>query len=441
MTDLVLGIDVGSSRIKALLVDADGLDVGTAAVPTPFTSGAGGSGSEVTVAALDQALSEALERLGGLRERVAGVGIAGMAESGAPLDRSGDALAPILAWHDRRGGDVAQRLSERFGADLNERIGQQLRGVSSVAKLGWLTEHGVVGVERWLGVPELGLHALTGAEATELSLAARTGCWDVGRAEWIGDVAEAAGFGLGVFPEVLPAGRAMGRVTPGAATRFRIPTGAPVTIAGHDHLAGLVGSGADPLDLGNSVGTAETVIGRSPSLPDMTAALERKLAVTVFPGGDGWAVLASAARSGLALSSAAAALGRSEPQLDQLSVGASLLDAPGLRDSLDRRDPPLLPEGEPGDVWHTLLDQLAALTADAAVRVVRVVGARRRLVVFGGGAASRPWLAAKARLAPLPVWRVTAPEAVARGAAIYGGVAAGWWASPAAAPRPPLEPA
>ncbi len=441
MSDLVLGIDIGSSRIKVLLVDGEGRAVSSAAVPTPFTSGAGGSGSEVSVAALGDALGQALERLGGQRERVAGVGIAGMAESGAPLDRSGAALAPILAWHDHRGEDVAERLSERFGIGLSERIGQPLRAVSSVAKLGWLLEHGVGGVERWLGVPELGLHALTGAEATEFSLAARTGCWDVGPGRWLDEVAAAAGFAIGVFPEVLPAGQAMGRVTAGAATRFRIPAGVPVTVAGHDHLAGLVGSGAGPLDLGNSVGTAETVIARSPTLPDVAAAIERGVAVTAFPGGEGWAVLASAARSGQAISSAAAALGRSEAELDELAVGGSLLEAPGLRDSLERRDPPRLPNGEPGDAWHTLLHELASLTAAAVVRVVGVVGARRRLVVFGGGAASRPWVAAKAELAPLPVWRVAAPEAVGRGAAIYGGVAAGWWPSPTAAPRPALEPA
>lgn len=440
MSDLVLGIDVGSSRIKALLVDSRGHDVASTAVPTPFVTAAGGTGAEATVTALLDAVEDVLTPLGAERERVVGVGIAGIAESGAPLDRSGAALAPVLAWHDRRGEDVAERLSESFGAELGERIGQRLRAVSSVAKLGWLTEHGVAGVHRWLGVPELGLHALTGAHATEHSLAARTGCWDVGRGGWLHDVAAAAGFSTEVFAEVVPAGQVMGRATRQGAMRFRIPVGVPVTIAGHDHLAGLVGSGADALDMGNSVGTAETVLARSSQLPDVPAALQRGLAVTVFPGDDGWVVLGSAARSGLALSAAAAALGRSEAELDQLSIGGSLLQAPGLRESLQRREPPLLPDGAPGDAWHTLLDELASSTAAAVVRVVGLVGPRRRLVVFGGGAASRPWLAAKAELAPLPVWRVTAPEAVARGAAIYGGVAAGWWPSPTAAPPPPLEP-
>lgn len=439
MAELLLGLDIGSSRIKGLLVDDEGREVAAAAVPTPFTQN--DAGSEMTAPALLHALSEVLDRLGERRELVGGIGIAGLAESGAPLDRSGTALAPILAWHDRRGEEVAERLSQQLGAGLPARIGQPLRYVSSVAKLGWLVDHGLIGASRWLGVPELVLRALTAAEATELSLAARTGCWDVGHGGWLSDVTAAAGFEPGLFPDVAPAGQVMGRVNAAAAATFGLPAGIPVTIAGHDHLAGLVGSGAASDDLGNSVGTAETVIGRSTTLPDLAAAVERGLAVTVFPGGAGWAVLGSAARSGIALTSASAALGQPLSELDELSTGALLLEAPGLRDSLQRREPPLLPEGAAGAVWHTLLHELASLTAAATVRLVGLVGSRRRLVVFGGGASSRPWLAAKAELCPLPVWRSTAAEAVARGAAAYAGVAAQWWPAPDAAPLPTIEPA
>lgn len=434
---LLLGLDIGSSRTKALLVDGDGRNVGATTVPTPFVTS--GDATEATVEGILAAAALAVEGLGRAARQVAGVGIAGLAESGAPLDQRGVPLAPIIAWHDRRGDAVADRLMDRFGPPLVGRFGQRLRSVSSVAKLGWHVEQGIDGLTRWLGVPELVLLSLTGVQATEHSLAARTGCRDIGQGVWIGEVADAAGFDVGVFPEVRPAGTSMGEVTAEAARTFGLVPGIPVTIAGHDHLVGTVGSGAKADDLANSVGTAETVVGRSASLPDVVAAVDRRLAVTVFPGGDGWAVLASAARPGLVLDAAAATLGQSLATLDQMAEGAELLDAPGLTESLRRREPPVLPEGPPGAVWHTLLHHLAALTADAAVRVVGLLGPRRRLIVFGGGAASGPWMEAKAELAPLPVWRMAAPEAVARGAAVYAGVAAGWWPAPAAAPAPPLE--
>jgi xylulokinase len=437
---LLAGLDVGTSRVKAVVVDAAGREGRpAAAVTTPFVTTAGGVEAEVHD--LLDAVGRAVGLLGDDRSRVAGVGVAGLAESGAPVNEQGHPLAPVIAWHDPRGEEVASLLDDRFGDALALAIGQRVRPVSSVAKLGWLLDHGTRGVVRWLGVPELVVRALTGAEATEWSLAARTGCFDVRRREWLPEVAGAAGIDLSLFPEIVGAGHPVGQVTAAAADWCGLPAGVPVTLAGHDHLSGVVGSGAGPDDLANSVGTAETVIGRSPALPDVGPALEAGLAVTLFPGGDGWAVLASGARAGLAVDHAAAALDSSPEELDALAAaGDGVLDAPGLIDSLRRRDPPLLPDGDPGAVWRTLLDALAACTAEAASRVTGLLGPAPRIVVFGGGGRSAPWLAAKARRADLPVWRSGAGEAVARGAAVAAGVGVGWWPSAAEAPAPPVEP-
>ena len=435
---LLLGIDVGSTRTKALVVDAaTGAEVRTVAIDSPFVTA--GTRTETTVDRLIDVVRWALGRVGdGHLGRVVGVGVAGVAESGAPLDAGGRALAPVIAWHDHRGESVADRLSARFGTDLDRAIGQRLRYVATVAKLGWLVEDGLAAAPvRWLGVPELVLRALTGAEATEWSLASRTGCFDVGRREWLPDVARAAGFEVGLFPPVMGAGEVMGRVTEKASAWSGLPAGVPVTVAGHDHLVGFVGNGASTDDLIDSVGTAETVVGRSAVLPDLDAALAGGLAVSLFLGGDGWAVQASAARAGQAVDAAATALGHRPEHLDRLLAGvgsapgasgttpADLLDAPGLLASLRDRQTPALPDGDPARVWATLLDALATETAAAVDRVTGVVGARRRLVVFGGGSASESAMAAKARRVAIPVERSRVKGAVARGAALLGGTAAG----------------
>ena len=92
------------------------------------------------------------------------------------------------------------------------------------------------------------------------------------------------------------------------------------------------------------------------------------------------------------------------------------------------------PEGAPGAVWRGLLHALAERTAEAAARVGELVPARRMLVI-GGGSASRPWLRAKMALVPLPIVLPATSQAVARGAAVFAGQAAGWWSSPVAAPK------
>jgi hypothetical protein len=137
---------------------------------------------------------------------------------------------------------------------------------------------------------------------------------------------------------------------------------------------------------------------------------------------------------------AAEALGASPSELDTLAAeGDDILDAPDLLESLRERSSPALPDGPAGAVWRTLLDALSVCTADAVERVAGLLGPPARLVVFGGGAGSEPWLAAKAARLDVPVWRTGAGEAVARGAAVLGGVAAGWWPSPGEAPAPSLR--
>ncbi|HEY2667304.1 MAG TPA: FGGY family carbohydrate kinase [Actinomycetota bacterium] len=431
--DLVLGLDLGTTRSKALLLDASGAEVAVAVGPTPFEASDGRI--EASTECLVLAATALVATLGPARDRVAAVGIAGMAECGAPLDAAGKPLAPVIAWHDPRGGDVAERLATRFGDAVALRTGQRPRAVSSVAKLGWLVAHGTTGVCRWLGVPELVLRDLTGAEATEHSFASRTGCWDVVEQVWLQDVAEAAGFPVSVFAPVLAAGSVMGHVGRAAAGRWGLPEELPVTLAGHDHLAGAVGVGAGPGDLVNSVGTAETVLGLATRAPDLRRALELRTPVSVAPGGRAWVVLGGAARAGVVLDAAARVLGRPIQELDAMAEDAPLVDGAGFLAGLQAGAGPKVAEGPPGAVWRGLLRALSERTAETAGRVAELVPAER-LLVIGGGAASRPWMREKAAVVALPIVRPRTAQAVARGAAVLAGQAAGWWASPEEAPRP-----
>jgi xylulokinase len=345
------------------------------------------------VDALLDALAAVLERLGGRRGQALAAGIAGVAESGAPLDATGGALAPIMACHDPRGEEAVAALERRFGPELALRAGQTANTKMTVSKLGWLLGHGLQGMAGWLGVPELALRALTGAHATEYSLAARTGCFDVVTRAWIPEVAAAVGFAVDLFPPVLPAGAAMGRVSEAGAAWSGLPEGIPVTIAGHDHLAGMVGAGVALGEVANSVGTAETLVARMATVPDMATASANRVAVTVYPGGEEWAVMVGAARAGLVIEVEAAARGRSPADLDAL----------GEQD------------------WVDVLGGLTARTVEAYHRLTRVLGPPARVVVFGGGSASAPWLAAKQAALPVPVVASPVRSAPARGAAVLAG--------------------
>lgn len=434
---LLLGLDIGTSRCKALLIDHQGDEVGAASVTTPFVRQ--GDRVEMAVATLQSALERLLAGLGEVRSQVVAVGITGMAESGAPFDAEGLALAPVIAWHDPRGGEAVATLEERLGAELTRRIGQRIRTVSSAAKLGWLVDHGMVGIRCWLGVPELCLFAITGAQVTDYSLAARTGAYDIVSCRWMSEVPAALGFPVEVFPPVHAAGSTMGRVAERASRWTGLGVGVPVTLAGHDHLAALSGSGAGMADFGNSVGTAESVVVATAEPPDVDRALALRVAVTRPPTGEGWAILAGAARAGTAVRAVAGALGAPSADLDRQAEGMAKSDAAELLAGALAGEVSV-PAGVPaGEIWNGLLAALSERTWEAVARATDLVGPPSRLVVFGGGARSRPWLQAKADVGSGSVWRTTTREAAARGAALMAGVAAGWWPSVQAGPGTPLE--
>ena len=391
---------------------------------TPFSASV--AGLDMEVSDLEWALAEVVAALGPAGEQLAAVGVAGMAESGAPL-RAGRPVAPIIAWHDGRGAETVASLEARFGPALPRWTGRRVRTVSSLAKLGWLIDQGITAPDRWLGVPELALFSFTGAEATEHSLAARTGAYHVSDGHFIPDVTAHVLAGGGsdpdrFFPAVRAAGAAMGFVSVEAAARYGIPSAIPVTIAGHDHLAAAAGLGGGPDDLFNSVGTAETVFRRTGAPPDIDRALALELAVTLWPGGTSWGILASAARSGFVLGELAASLGHSAADLDRLAESESESES----------------ASGAGRQWSAAISDLVSRTVAAGARVAELLGAHRRLIVFGGGSRSPLWLAAKAGAAGVPVLRSTAADAAARGAALAAGVAAGWWPL-GSGPRPALE--
>lgn len=213
-----------------------------------------------------------------------------------------------------------------------------------------------------------------------------------------------------------------------------------MTIAGHDHLAAAAWLGGRPEDLFNSVGTAETLLRRIGTPPDVERALELDLVITLWPGGDAWGVLASAARSGLVIDALTAHLGSDPAHLDALAersmeavTNHPASDRVALGQGIE------VPAGAPAEMWKATLGALARRTAAAAERVVALAGSHARLVVFGGGSRSTAWLEAKAAEVGVPVVACSVPEAAARGAASAAGVAAGWWLSVATGPTPTLS--
>jgi sugar (pentulose or hexulose) kinase len=263
MTDYAVGLDVGSTYVKALLLTVDGEQVGEARRRTPWRNLPGGR----TEAAADAVLAEVtdlLAEVGDMAEasgarRVVGIGICGMAEAGVLIDEQDRVARPVPAWFDPRGADEIARLEPAFLDEFTRRTGLPAGPLPTFAKLLHARAGGVSTAGRqWLNLPEYVASALGGGRFGEPSLRSRTGLVDQDTGEvWAQPLAL-----LDAPAELLPPARAAGESW-GVAHR-RVPpllAGAVLTVAGHDHLVASVGAGCvAPTDLYSSMGTAEALV-------------------------------------------------------------------------------------------------------------------------------------------------------------------------------------
>lgn len=260
MSTCTLGLDIGSTYLKALAAAPDGTTLWTDRRPTPWRALQHGR-TEMTAEALLDAVHDLLRAAaaGVPGVRVEAIGISGMAEAGVLLDDDDNVVLPIPAWFDPRGADEIEALPPELRAAFPGRTGLPVSPLATVAKLLHRRAQGVdLRGLTWLNVPEYLAHALGGARRGEVSLVARTGLLDQDTAEPWPEILHALGAEPTLLPPLAPAGSAWG------AAAGHLPAaiaGATLTVAGHDHLVASVAAGAvSTSDLYDSMGTAEALV-------------------------------------------------------------------------------------------------------------------------------------------------------------------------------------
>jgi sugar (pentulose or hexulose) kinase len=440
VTDLLLGIDVGTTTCKATVVGRSGAELAHGHAATPWDVVPTGAEADprallgAAIAAAGAALASAPDG------RIRGVGVTGMAETGVLIDGRGAPLAPAIAWHDARGGDEARRLGDDLGRDrFVTTTGLPPGPLPSVAKLRWLADHrpAVRAARRWLNVAEWIVRGLGGDEVAERSLASRTGLLDLAGLAPFADAIAWTGLRDDLLPEVVLAGAPAGTV----GDALGPARGAILTVAGHDHLAAGIGAGVvAPGDVLDSCGTAEALV-RVVAPPLGPEQIRRCVAGGVTVGWhlvEGRHALLGSAWSGLALQEVLDALGAAagdRKELDARAMALAAGEGPALElqlHSLERRPRRLPPGAAPERVWRAALDAVADETGAILAHIDAVAGPRRKVVVTGGWSRDEAVMATKARLGDVQAPPVI--EAGARGAALLAGVAAGVFESADALP-------
>jgi sugar (pentulose or hexulose) kinase len=443
VTDLLVGLDAGTTFCKAAVVTPDGVEVAHGRRPTPWV--AVPTGAEVDPDTLARACVAAAADA--LRDApagtVRGVGVCSMGETGVMLDAHGDPLAPGIAWHDSRGGPEAERMAVELGAEIfTRRTGLPVGPFWTAPKVDALLAERPDLLERgrcWLSVAEWIVAWLGGERVAELSLASRTGLLDVIEQRWWPDALARLRLRSSVMPPLIQAGSPVGRVT-------RVPhlQGAVLTVAGHDHPCASVGAGAvSSGDVLDSCGTAEAIVRSTPApaAPEVLLAAASRGITTgchVVPERH---VLLGYFKAGLSLRRILRLLGTEElgPSREALDREALHADVGSLR-VLGMAEELQTVQGigdrvTRGGVWRAALEATAHETSRILAEIAAVAGPSWRLVVTGGWARSEAYVAIKREV--LGSFQVPAvQEAGARGAALLAGLAAGLYGGIEDLPRP-----
>jgi sugar (pentulose or hexulose) kinase len=426
---VLVGVDVGTTRVKAVAVDVRGVVRGEAAEPTPWRRD--GGHAEVEPAALVRHARRVAAKAAGTRGgAVLGIGVTGMAETGVLVDGRDRPLAPAIAWHDPR-GDVATIARELGTGPFQATTGLPLTTLPTLAKLLWLRRsHPETGrAVRFYSVAEWVVRRLGGAPVTELSLASRTGLLDIGRARpW--DAALDLLDGPRLLDDAVVAGTPAGRVSADEG----VLRGAVLTVAGHDHQVAAYGVGAATDGaLFDSLGTAEALVRTvRPPLPGQRVAALAAQGISV-----GWGVVAghlcvlAGIPTGLTLNRIAGMLG-AVTGAERRALGEQALAVPpdqpaprlvdlgddgfGILDITDGVTPALL--------WRAAADALAEHAQRVLDRIDALTGPHSDVVVAGGWLHNPAVLAAKRRQYPA-MRTTTVTEPGAYGAALLAGTAAG----------------
>lgn len=438
----VVGIDIGTSGVKAVLIEDDRALAEAnrklaVSVPHPGWSE---QHPDLWVDAVFACLDE-LSADGRLSE-IRAIGLSGQMLGAVLLDRALKPVRPAILWNDQRAIDECALLLERV-PDIGYRTNGAPDPGITAPKLLWLARHEPDCLDRasLLMLPKDYVRlALTGDVASEPTDAGGTELFDVAAGRWDAGLCAAAGWDEARLPAVIDTWQAAGTVRAALAARWGFRHTVTLAAGAGDNMAATIGVGAarpgdGVITIGTS-GVACLVDGAFHPAPGKAVLTSAHAAPGTFLS---MGVVMSATASldwvaRLTGKPAADLAGMAETVMQEDRIGDAPLFLPaltGIRTPLGQPDMTgrihgLHPSTDPAGLAWATLEGVAFQIADCVEAQTGAGVPLERLAIVGGGARSRLWVTMIASLLDRPAGLpAMAPVAAALGAGRLARVAAG----------------
>ncbi|MFD5225943.1 FGGY family carbohydrate kinase [Microbacterium sp. NPDC058342] len=388
---VLLGLDIGSTRSKAILWNEREGIIARASAPTPVLRGEPDRRDHDAVWSVLTAVVRQLPAP--LRDEVRGVAVASVGEEIVLLRPDGTSIGPTPCWYTLaprqvpEGPDTAI-LSWQLFADMRAAEPSLLRSAASFTDLG-----------SWVTMRIAGLSA--SGSFLDRSHASRTGVLSVD-GEWDAGALAACGADLvAALPRLVESGDPIGAVAPAIAAAWGIPVDVRVHAGGHDHFCGAFAAGVGQAgDVFVSVGTSESIA----QLVD-----RHRLADIREPGEHGFFV-----HGGLGY------LHRSQPSGRAIAALLEAHGSPRIEDLYaEIADPDAVPLSAAASAFDTELRRQAHDSARLIDTLTSTSGMPARRIVIGGVPADSPhWRAVRSEALGGEAEFVREPELAGMGAAM-----------------------
>ena len=245
---MYIGLDLGTSGIRALLTREDGTvrHVADAGLNVSHKHpGWSEQDPQDWIAAASQAIGDLLRHAPDAVANLRGIGLSGQMHGATLLDADGAVLRPCMLWNDTRAQDQAARLDAQNG--VRALSGNIVFPGFTAPKLLWLAKHEpevFARVAKVLLPKDYLTFWLTGRMVSDMSDSAGTTWLDVGARKWSQDLLQASGMRRDQMPELVDGTDVVGQVRAELATELGLPANVQVVAGGGDNAAAACGVGA-----------------------------------------------------------------------------------------------------------------------------------------------------------------------------------------------------
>jgi xylulokinase len=314
----VLGIDLGTSQVKALLCAADGTVLGQGVAGYQVSTPRDGWAETDPEQWWRAAAAAVRSAVGPATAEVAGLAVVGQMHGLVLYSERMGVLRPAVLWLDRR-ADAEAGEYERLPDALRAPLGNDPSPGMAGPILLWLARHEPAAYQAadWMLQPKDWLRTrLTGRPCTDPTDASGTLLYDLERGAWAAGLAAALGLRTGLLPPILDSGQIAGTLLPAAAGHLGLRPGVPVAVGASDTAASLYAMALHAVALETGWGLLTLGTGGQWIIPGAGASLRPARGTNLFRSVDGGTFrLAGAQNVGAALDWVRRTLGASWAEL------------------------------------------------------------------------------------------------------------------------------